>query len=107
MSTRQDVDSFLDFLRSTFVSTDKDTSPLSAAPTIRSISSDATLEQDIALETVADTNAIPEFYKLARKKSPLRHVPFLARMRRANKTGARSPSLPAKNISGGLPAVIR
>lgn len=107
MSTRQDVDLFLDFLRSAFVNTDKDTGPLSATPTLRSISSDATLERDMALEAVTDTDAIPEFYKLARKKSPLRHVPFLSRLGRANKPGAMSPSLPTKNISGGLPTVIR
>ncbi|KAI1119620.1 PLP-dependent transferase [Nemania sp. NC0429] len=107
MSTRQDVDSFLDFLRSTFVNTDKDAGLLSAAPTLRSISSNATLEREIDLEMAADINTAPELYTLTRKRSPLRHVPFLSHLRRANKPGMRSPSLPQKNISSGLPSVIR
>ncbi|KAI0861940.1 PLP-dependent transferase [Xylaria cubensis] len=96
MSSKQDVDLFLDFLRSTFVDADKESnlSALSATSTLRSIPSDATLEQTIAAEPVADT--ISEY----RKKPRTRHIPFLSHLRR--KPVARSPSLPVMNLTSGL-----
>ncbi|KAI1126106.1 PLP-dependent transferase [Nemania abortiva] len=108
MSTRQDVDLFLDFLRTAFVGTDKESSPLSDAPTLRSIPSDATIEHHIA----DNTDALPEFRKLDRssgKKSRARHIPLLSHLRRggAHKSGARAPppALPARNLPIGLPAI--
>ncbi|KAI1155234.1 PLP-dependent transferase [Nemania diffusa] len=105
MSTRQDVDLFIDFLRSTFVSADKESSPLSDAPTLRSISSDATLEPQIVLEPISDAATVPEFRKLNHKKSRTRHIPLLSHLRRTHKPGSRSPALPAKNLSVGLPTI--
>lgn len=101
MSTRQDVDLFIDFLRSTFVDADKESSlsALSATSTLRSIPSDATLEQTIAAEPVA--NPIPEY----RKKPRARHIPFLSHLRRVPKPVARSPSLPAMNLTSGLSTI--
>ncbi|GAW12201.1 hypothetical protein ANO14919_015620 [Xylariales sp. No.14919] len=97
MSTRQDVDSFLDFLRATFVDTD---SALSATSTLRSIPSDATIEHRAAI-----VDAIPEPRKLELKKSQSRRIPILSHLRRAPKPGVRSSSLAARNFIGGLPTI--
>ncbi|RWA09062.1 hypothetical protein EKO27_g6027 [Xylaria grammica] len=97
MSTRQDVDSFLDFLRATFVDTD---SALSATSTLRSIPSDATIEHRA---TIVD--AIPEPRKLELKKSQSRRIPILSHLRRAPKPGVRSSSLAARNFTSGLPTI--
>ncbi|KAI0423180.1 pyridoxal phosphate-dependent transferase [Xylaria grammica] len=97
MSTRQDVDSFLDFLRATFVDTD---SALSATSTLRSIPSDATIEHRAAI-----VDAIPEPRKLELKKSQSRRIPILSHLRRAPKPGVRSSSLAARNFTNGLPTI--
>ncbi|KAJ8132369.1 hypothetical protein O1611_g1257 [Lasiodiplodia mahajangana] len=96
----------LDFLRTTFVGTDKESSPLSDAPTLHSIPSDTTLEPQIALEPIADADALPELRKLNHKKSRARHIPLLSHLRRTQKPGVRSPppALPAKNLPG-LPTI--
>ncbi|KAI1276131.1 PLP-dependent transferase [Xylaria sp. FL0933] len=107
MTTRQDVDSFLDFLRVTFVDAgDKESSPLSATSTLRSIPSDATLgRRTTFIEPIKDIVA-PESRKLEREKPRTRRIiPILSHLRRAPKPGARSSSLPAKNLAGGLSTI--
>ena len=109
MSTRQDVDSFLDFLRATFVDTgDKESSPLSATSTLRSFASDATLGRRATFEPVIDI--VPEAcnkLEQREKEKPvhIRRIPILSHLRRAPKPGVRSSSLPTKNLTGGLPAI--
>ncbi|KAI1369577.1 pyridoxal phosphate-dependent transferase [Xylaria arbuscula] len=113
MSTRQDVDSFLDFVRATFVDTaDKESTPLSATSTLRSFASDATLGRRAAFEPVIDIVPEARSNKLEQreKEKPLRirRIPILSHLRRAPKTGVRSSSsssLPARNLTGGLPAI--
>ncbi|GAP84904.1 putative molybdenum cofactor sulfurase [Rosellinia necatrix] len=99
MSTRQDVDLFIDFLRTTFVDADGGNSALSTSPTLRSIPSDATFEGRIAIKPV------PESPKLGYGKPRIRHIPLLSHLRRSPKTVARSPSLPAKNLTIELPPI--
>ncbi|KAI3337781.1 PLP-dependent transferase [Ustulina deusta] len=104
MSTRQDIDSFLDFLRSTFLDTaDKESIPLSAASTLRSFPSDATLGRPSTLEPIIDI--LPESHKLEREKPRTRRIPIFSHLRRAPKPGVRSSSLPAKNLTAGLPII--
>ncbi|KAF2972234.1 hypothetical protein GQX73_g1288 [Xylaria multiplex] len=100
MSTRQDVDSFLDFLRATFVDTD---SALSATSTLRSIPSDATIETRAAAIAIVDT--VPEPRKLEREKPRSRRIPLLSHLRRAPKPGVRSSSLGARNLTSALPTI--
>ncbi|KAI1295827.1 PLP-dependent transferase [Xylaria venustula] len=102
MSTRQDIDSFLDFLRATFIdATDKESSPLSATSTLRSIPSDATLGRRATFEPIIEI--VPETRELQREKPRIRRIPILSHLRRAPKPGARSSSLSAKNLT--LPAI--
>ncbi|KAI0969907.1 PLP-dependent transferase [Xylaria arbuscula] len=104
MSTRQDIDSFLNFLRGTFIdATDKESSPLSATSTLRSISSDATLGRRNTFEPIIEI--VPEARELQREKPRIRRLPIFSHLRRAPKPGARSSSLSAKNLTGALPAI--
>ncbi|KAI0406064.1 pyridoxal phosphate-dependent transferase [Xylaria palmicola] len=120
MSTRQDVDSFVDFLRATFVEAVSAASPLSAASTLRSMPSDVTLEAETAAAPDADlaaaaandaaaavTAELGKLGKLAREKPRIRHIPVFSRLTRAPRPGARTSSLPAKNLTVGGLSVIR
>jgi hypothetical protein len=92
MSTRQDVDVFLDFLRSTFVEiADKENGALSATSTLRSMPSNAT----ISLE-----DTITEVRKHGQREKPRsRHISLLSRLRRPPKTTTRTSFLPTKDLA--------
>jgi len=100
MSTREDVDSFLDFLRSTFI----ENNALSAASTLRSIPSDATLKRDTSSLEPPDDPAL-EFPKFEREKPRRRHIPLLSHLRRPPKAPAKPHSFLTKNLGSVLPTI--
>ncbi|KAI1180681.1 pyridoxal phosphate-dependent transferase [Nemania sp. FL0916] len=134
MSTRQDVELFLDFLRATFVDVDGEgidieTAALSETPTLRSIPSEGALterqQQSVsasapALASAPDLNLGLDnsgrndlLRKPERKKSRTRHIPLLSHLRRGEHNHNKPvvaklpslPSLPARSLPGGLPTL--
>ncbi|KAI1820742.1 PLP-dependent transferase [Xylaria intraflava] len=114
MTTRQDVEGFVEFLRAVFVDAKGGASgALSAASTLRSVPSDATstlhsvpsdatIERRVALHRIAD--AAPAFRKPEAKKSRVRRIPLIpSSLKRASRPAP--SSLPAKELTGGLAAL--
>ncbi|KAI2624817.1 pyridoxal phosphate-dependent transferase [Xylaria nigripes] len=109
MSTKQDIDAFLDFLRSTFIDAEIDINGASSATstlrfaqdeatlTLRSVPSETNLEQPIALDGAADIAPAPR--RLETRKPHTRHIPLFSHLKRTPRPVARSST---KSLVGGI-----